>query len=703
MAVSRTIQRHIAKGDFASLEDDWLDHIAADAGDLDYFVGVARVLAGNGEEERARFLLELLDEQLRERGLLAVRRHLLERAGALLLPAERLHEEIVATLGRIYAGSPSFAGLADKVGIGRATHDLNKTWEKVARLEELLRFEVGSVVRMEGRGAGRVVEANFALDSFKIDFERHPGLLVGFRAAPKLLELLEEGHVLRQKLEAPEALAALVRDDPPELLRRVLVSYGRPLTAAEIREKLGGTVGEAEWTAWWTAARRHPQVVTAKSGRQTYAWAESSDHAVDALWSAFAAADPRRRIDLLRREGGRDPELDRRMAAALAAAGAEAAGSDPGLAFEIWCALERAGGAGAAGAAGDDLPFAPDRLFTDGPAVRRLLAGIADRTLRERAYALVRERRSDWTQIFLDLLSGEEDPRSLDLVASALEEAGEPGFGRFLDGVLAQPHRAPAAFAWIAERAADDPELRARNPLRLLQQILGATARPELAPYRARLKRLAQSGGTLPRLLSHLTAEQAAAARDSIHRAPGLESYEREALTAALELRFESLRAPVAAGDEALYATHASIAAKRTELDQLTKVELPANRKAIEEARAMGDLRENFEYKAARQRHEFLSALATTLNRDLGRVRPIDFAHLEPTEVRVGTRVRLRGADGEERTLTILGPWESAPEDGVISYQSDLARGLLGKEPGDAAQAGGETVTVVAIERVESE
>ena len=695
MAVTRTIQRFLAHGDFAAVEDDWLEHTATDTGDVDYFAGVARALAGHGEEERARFLLDLLDDQLRDRGLFAARLRLLERAGELLFPAERLHEEIVGTLRQTYAGDAHFAGLADKVGLGRAAHDLAKTWEKVARLKELLQFVPGAVVGMEGRGAGRVVEINHALDSFKIDFERHPGLLVGFRAAPKLLELLTEDHVLRQKLEAPEVLAALVRDDPPELLRRVLISYGRPLTAGEIRGKLSGVVSESQWTAWWAAARKHPHVVADRSGRQSYAWAESSDHAVDAVRSAFAVADPREQIELLRREGGRDPELDRRMAADLAVTGTEVATGDPGLAFEIWCALERIG------AADPTLSFAPERLLADGASVRALASGVHDRALRERLYALVRETRPDWPQVFLEMLGSEEDPRVLDVLAGALAESGEPAVGRFLDGVLAQPHRAPAAFTWIAERAADDEELRTRNPLRLLQQILAATTRPELAPYRARLKRLVQSGGTAPRLLSHLTAEQAVAARDAIHRAPGMEGYERDALATALELRFPALRAAADAGDEPLYATIESIAAKRAELDRLMKVELPANRKAIEEARAMGDLRENFEYKAARQRHEFLSSLATQLNRDLARALPIDFARVDPSEVRVGTRVTLRDAGGEERTLTVLGPWESAPERQVISYQSDLAKQLLGRAPGDRVDAGGEALEVVAISLAE--
>ncbi|MGH9360998.1 MAG: hypothetical protein ACRD2T_03715, partial [Thermoanaerobaculia bacterium] len=486
--------------------------------DLDYFVGVARALVGTAEEERARFLLEMLDEQLRERDLWAVRLKLLQRAGSILHPPEALHPSILETLGRLYGARPTYAGLAEAVGLHRAAHDIPKTWEKVERLAGLLALDVGAVVTMEGRGAGRVVEANLGLESFKVAFERQPPLTVGFKAAPKLLKPLPAGHVLRRKLEEPEALAALT---PPELLRVTLESYDRPLTAGEIREVLAGVVAEAQWTSWWSAARKHPQVVAGGAGRQTYRWAATSDHALAAAWTAFAAAEPRRKLELLRREGARDPELRGRMVEELVALGDEVAASDPGLAFEIWFALERSGGAP------EGVAWAPETMLAGAGDLSRLLAGIQDRLLRERAYAMVRERRADWPAVWRDALATESDPRALDLLADGLAKAGGPAAGRelerFCDTLLTQPHKQPAAFTWLAERAARDEALRARNPLRLLQQLLAALTRDEFAPFRSRLVALADSGGTLPRLLQHLSAEQAAQAEEAVRRSGGLE------------------------------------------------------------------------------------------------------------------------------------------------------------------------------------
>jgi transcription elongation GreA/GreB family factor len=688
MAISRTTQNSLARGDFDAVENDWLQRLEEDPADLDYFVGVARALAGNGEEKRARLLLEMLDEQLRGADRWLVRLRLLRRAAPLLLPAEKIYPAIVSTLGKLYGGRSLFKELSDAVGLHRATHDLARSWEKIDRLESLLAYDVGTVVAMEGKGVGRVVGVNLGLESFKVDFERHRGLMVGFKAAAKLLHPLAPEHVLRRKLEQP---AALRLESPPELLRITLQSYDRPLGAGEIREVLAGIVGEAQWSAWWTAARKHPQVVASGAGaRQTYAWAESRNDAQETVWKAFARASPRQKMELLRREGARDPALRDRMAAELRALAEQAAQGDPGLAFEIWFALERAGGLP------DDalaLGWAPPSLLRR-PELGTLFAGIEERLLRERAYLMLRERREDWAALYRDALAKETEAKALDTLVDGLAQGAPRELERFVDGLLTQPHRHPAAFTWLAERAAVDEALRARNPLRLLQQILAAPSRDEFGPFRVRLLALAESGGTVPRLLAHLTPDQAAQAEDAVHRSAGLESYQRDQLNNALQLRFQSLRKETAA----LYATPESIAAKHAELERIAKVDIPANRKAIAEARAHGDLRENFEYKAARQRHEFLNTRAAVLSDELARVRPIETRAMDAGEVRIGTRVRLTAEDGRERAITLLGPWESRPEDDVLSYESDLGKELLGKPLAAVVELGGQAWKISAIE-----
>ena len=172
-------------------------------------------------------------------------------------------------------------------------------------------------------------------------------------------------------------------------------------------------------------------------------------------------------------------------------------------------------------------------------------------------------------------------------------------------------------------------------------------------------------------------------------------TYLRKPLIDALHMRFPDMRE---AAETPLYAIEESIAKRKAELKELREVEIPTNRRAIAEARELGDLKENFEYKSARQRHEYLAARQAGLMGDLARAQPLDLSRTDADEVRVATRVTLDQTDGSTRKLLILGPWESAPENDIISYDSDLARALLGKAPGDAAEFGGETYTIATIE-----
>lgn len=686
----QTYEEYRASGSLATLEDDWIAEIGVRPEGLDWFLSIAQALAAAGEEERSHSLIELYDAELQSLGLWATRLELLRRAGALAVKPNKLQREVQATLEALWGERPSFRAMYEHVGLHKNVDQPAKLWDRAARLQSLLVYEVGEVVAMAGQGVGRIAEVNLPLETLKIDFERTAGVTVGFRAAGKLLKILPPGHLLRRKLEDPEGLARLRDEDPSGLLRAVLETADKPLTAGEIRDALSGIVSESQWTSWWAAARKHPQVTASSGGRQAYRWESSAAGALASVRAAFARAEPRARMEIFRKNAERDAELAREMAGDLASFAGEAAESDPGLAFEIWFLLERSG-------------HLPERLAGEieelvGAAVdsRRLLGGIEDRLMRERALGMLRERRADWPAVFREQFQRETEPKVLSTLAESLAAHDPTGFERMVDDLLAQPRRAPAAFVWVAERAADDEALRGRAPLKLLQQILAALAAEEFSSYRTRLRPLAESGGTVPRLLPHLDEGAAASALESVRRAIALEPYQKDALANALELRFPALRGESGGGP--LYATAEAIQGKRAELKSLTEKEIPANRKAIEEARAMGDLRENFEYKSARERHEYLNTRVARLHNDLARARPIDFKAIDPSEVRIGTRVHLVAEDGRRRALTVLGPWDSRPEEGILSYESDLARALLGRSPGETVAMGD---TSFRIERIE--
>jgi transcription elongation factor GreA len=124
----------------------------------------------------------------------------------------------------------------------------------------------------------------------------------------------------------------------------------------------------------------------------------------------------------------------------------------------------------------------------------------------------------------------------------------------------------------------------------------------------------------------------------------------------------------------------------RDELERLRKVERPAITRAIAEARSHGDLSENAEYHAARERQAFVEGRIHELEAKLGAAEVID----PPTSgdrVTFGSTVRLEDEDGKQLLYQIVGSDEANPGQGRISILAPMARTLIGKRVGDAVVA----------------
>jgi transcription elongation factor GreA len=126
----------------------------------------------------------------------------------------------------------------------------------------------------------------------------------------------------------------------------------------------------------------------------------------------------------------------------------------------------------------------------------------------------------------------------------------------------------------------------------------------------------------------------------------------------------------------------------REELTRLEKVERPKNIRAIEEARAHGDLSENAEYHAAKDRQSFLEGRINELRTVTGQCEVLEVESGPTDRVVFGRTVLLYNTKNEEEvSYQLLGPYESAPEQGRISVTSPLGRALIGKSEGDEIRA----------------
>ncbi len=122
----------------------------------------------------------------------------------------------------------------------------------------------------------------------------------------------------------------------------------------------------------------------------------------------------------------------------------------------------------------------------------------------------------------------------------------------------------------------------------------------------------------------------------------------------------------------------------KAEFEQLKTVERPQNIKAIEEARAHGDLSENAEFAAAKERQAFLEARIGELGHKLGNADIIDPDGQPKDRAVFASRVVLENLDsGESVVYQLVGPDESSIEEGRISISSPLGKAIIGKKTGD--------------------
>jgi transcription elongation GreA/GreB family factor len=139
--------------------------------------------------------------------------------------------------------------------------------------------------------------------------------------------------------------------------------------------------------------------------------------------------------------------------------------------------------------------------------------------------------------------------------------------------------------------------------------------------------------------------------------------------------------------DSALLVSWDSLERRRLEYQDLVQKKIPANSKEIAIARSYGDLRENHEFKAAKEMQKVLMRQKQELEAQLMRARGTDFSNTTTEAVAIGSVVLATDlGTNQPETFTILGAWDSDPDKGIISYLSPVGAALLNHKPGEEVE-----------------
>ncbi|MGC8916069.1 MAG: GreA/GreB family elongation factor [Thermoanaerobaculum sp.] len=677
----------IAEGRWDRIEEFWLAKLEAGVEDPDPFLAANLALRRAGKKKDAHVLLELAWEQARQQGAWRAVRAFAEECLRLGVgDGPKLRADLEESFRKLWSGRPSLSAFLAHFDL---RHHKNPV-EAAEELETWLRHDVGEVFAMAGRGPGRVVEANPKLGVLRLDFEKEKKVPVPIGAASRHLTPLPPGHFLRRRLEEPETLRQELLADPQSSLAALLRSFPQPLSVAEIRDAVGPLLADGEWAPWWNKAKQAKDVLAEGKGSAVRYRAVAAGKAEEELAQRFETAPLAEKIELARRAKRGTPAAQH-MAAKLLAEACEAPAAE---AFAALTAARRLGAEATA------LEAAWRALRSRVPPLE-LLSALSEAGEREEVvHELVAE--GDWESLAA-WLARETNPRLLRLVAEALLAAGqEETLQRFFSQVFLHPARFAAAWVWALELAEGPVAelVAAKKNAASLLRLVDAGERKEFSPYRARIRALLNPTSWVGRVLREELNEELGRRLYHLLASPGVLREERAWLKRVVLARFPQLGGqPVPS--ETVPALAKTKAWLEAQLAHLLYKEIPATLKAIQTAREEGDLRENFEYHAQRQRQEQLSARAAKIQADLAKLQVVDPSKVDSSQVRVGCQVELAGEDGSSRRVIILGPYEADPEAGIYSHASEVGQGLMGKKVGDEAVVDGKTYRVRAIAPVD--
>lgn len=283
--------------------------------------------------------------------------------------------------------------------------------------------------------------------------------------------------------------------------------------------------------------------------------------------------------------------------------------------------------------------------------------------------------------------------------------AKEQLFSDITNGISRQ-NLSPDVLIWVCkERNGLAKDVVDRSKMPLGAAIISAIERDsaEGGPNRAlRLRNMLMDDKELaPDLVTGLSELEARPFAKSLYDSSVLPDLDRNLLLANMMKVHPSLQEIVLTRTQHkekqnLYVSLRSYAARKAEYEDIINVRIPKNKHDLEITRAEGDLRENGGYQDAKATRQVLMRRSEELSRLLAQATPTDFRNATCEQTGMGTQVTFETDKGQQVVYTILGAWDSIPEEHVVSYSSKLGARLIGHSVGDSLRLpvniGGEQV-----------
>jgi transcription elongation GreA/GreB family factor len=568
-------------------------------------------------------------------------------------------------------------------------------------VELLTQLVEGGYCSHRSWGFGKIKTVDTVFARFTIDFPGKPGHTMDLAFAAESLKPIPKNHILARKAADIEAIRHLAAHHL-DLIKIVLNSFDGKATVDQIQQSLVPDVIRDDWKKWWETAKREMKkdghfIVPVKKTEPVVYQAQETSLQVRSLTDFRAAKGLKARVvvvaEILKAVSdlGDKAALANEVIAALNADIVSHQRTQPSVALEaIFARDELQHAAGVPPVAGevtaaqiwlqDGIKFGP--LVETIPAAKH-----------HRALESFREANPErWHEILRGAINLVSAKLAKEFAALLIQQGKLEVLKETLAKLINQHTASSELLLWFGrERNEDFVDILGPEVFRAM---LTAMERDQFNEKRS--NRLRDFILEDQQLLGELTASADIEVIKDLTRAlklsPVFDDMDKRSLLARLVKAHPAVQSLISGEqtkqDASLLVSWESLERRRLEYQELVQKKIPANSKEIAIARSYGDLRENHEYKAAKEMQKVLLRQKDELEAALTRARGQDFLNVKTDVVAPGTIVQVTDLQsGQPETFTILGAWDSDPDKGVISYLTPVAQALINHKVGDEVEA----------------
>jgi transcription elongation GreA/GreB family factor len=568
-------------------------------------------------------------------------------------------------------------------------------------IEPLVQLTTSGFCMHRSWGFGRIKTVDTVFARFTIDFPNKPAHTMDLAFAADSLKPIPKDHILARKSADIEALRQLAATNHLELVKVVLNSFGGHATVDQIQQSLVPDVIRDDWKKWWEAAKRelkkdgHFQVPLKKTEPVIYQVKEVSLQ--ERLIGEFRSAKGLKAhvavaTEILKNAG----DLTDKQAAAkeiIATLNGEIATyqrTQTAVALEgIFIRDDIRQMAGTP--AGENEVTAKTIWAQDaklGPLMEALPA-----VKHRRAVESFKEANPErWADVLRTTLNTVNAKLCKEFVALLVESGKLNELKETLARLISQHLASSELLLWLAKEHDNDAFADILGP-EVFRAMLTAMERDQFNEKRSNRLReyILDDQQLLPELTAAAELEVIKDLTRALQLSPVFDDMDKRSLLARIVKSHPAVQSLISGGetkqDTSLVVSWESLERKREEYAELVHKKMPANREEIAIARSYGDLRENHEYKAAKEMQKQLVRAKGEMENQLVRARGNDFSNVRTDIVSIGTIVKTTDiATNQHETFTILGAWDSDPDKGVVSYLSPMAQALLNRKVGDEVE-----------------